>query len=210
MVLLDAARGSWRHGSARQVAPVHGWRHAGDVTGLAGGQPNDRVGNLLRFGDTAQRVGGHEVLVQLRVLGDHVGDQRGVDQAWADGVDAYAALGVVQGGALGQADLGVLGGDVAGGAGSAGQAGTGRDVDDRAEALLRHNHQLVLHRGEHAAHGGGEHQVEGLDRVVDERVGVVAAVDAGAVDGHVEAATLAGTSVGAAAGGDLGGGGGGR
>ena len=30
-----------------------------------------------------------------------------------------------------------------------------------------------------------------------------AAVDAGAVDGHVEAATLAGTSVGAAAGGDL-------
>src|SRR4051794_37096049 len=53
------------------------------------------------------------------------------------------------------------------------------------------------------AHVGGEHQVEGLDRVVDERVRVVAAVDAGAVDGHVAAAILAGTSVGAAAGGDL-------
>jgi hypothetical protein len=65
----------------------------------------------------------------------------------------------------------------------------------RAEALFAHDLQLVLHREEHAAHVGGEHQVEGLDRVVDERVRVVAAVDAGAVDRDIEAPVVTGSDL---------------
>src|SRR3954447_22086406 len=114
-------------------------------------------------------MGGHEVPVELGVLGDHLGDERGVDKAGADGVDADTPVGVVERGAFGQADLGVLGSDIAGVAGHAGQASTRGDVHDRAEALLGHDLQLVLHREEHAAHVGGEHQVEGLHRVADER-----------------------------------------
>jgi hypothetical protein len=102
------------------------------------------------------------------------------------GVDAHAAIGVVEGSALGQADLSMFGGDVAGVAGHARQTGTGGDVDDGPEALFGHQHQLVLHREEHAAHVGREHQGEGLDRVVDARVGVGASVDAGAVDRNIE------------------------
>src|SRR4051794_8900059 len=51
------------------------------------------------------------------------------------------------------------------------------------------------HREEHAPHVGGEHQLEGLDRIVDERIGV-AAVDAGAVDGNVETAAVVGGAAG--------------
>src|SRR3954447_20866817 len=94
----------------------------------------------------------------------HAGDERGVDKAGADGVDADTAVGVVERGVFGLADLGVLGSDIAGVAGRAGQARARGDVHDRAEALLGHDLQLVLHREEHAAHVGSEHQVEGLHR----------------------------------------------
>ena len=60
---------------------------------------------------SAMRPSGWEatkVLVHLGVLGGHVGDQWGVDQTEGDGVDSDAPVGVVEGRALGQADLRVL------------------------------------------------------------------------------------------------------
>src|SRR3954452_290825 len=55
----------WRGGSAGEVAAVDRQGDAGDVAGLVGGQPDDRVGDLLGLGDAAERMGGHEVPVEL-------------------------------------------------------------------------------------------------------------------------------------------------
>ena len=113
-----------------EVATVDGQCDAGHVAGLLRREPDDRVGDLLRLGDPAERVRGHQPLVQGGVLDHHVRDQRCVDQAWADSVDPDAAIGVVQGGALGQADLGVLGGHVARVTEDTGEARPRGDVHD--------------------------------------------------------------------------------
>src|SRR4051812_32722805 len=117
-------------GSARQVAPVDRKCDPRDVARLVRGQVEDRVGDLHWLGDPAKWVGGDEVLVHLGVLVHYAGDKRGVDQSRTDGIDAYTAVRVIEGGALSQADLGVLGGDIPRVAGDAGQSSARRDIDD--------------------------------------------------------------------------------
>jgi hypothetical protein len=119
---------------------------------------------------------------------------RGVDDAGADGVDADAVGGVVQGGRFGEADEAVLGCGVGGLALEALDAGAGRGVDDRAAAAGQHERDLVLHGDEHATEVD-RHQavplrrrdrVGRLDRLLDARVveGDIQAAEA--LDGRVE------------------------
>ena len=75
-------------------------------------------------------------------------------------------VGVLQRRRFGEADDAVLGGDVAGGAGPADQAGGRGHVEDRARALLGHRAELVLGAEEDAV----EVDVDDLLPAVERRV----------------------------------------
>jgi len=96
--------------------------------------------------------------------------------------------GVVERGALRQADDAVLGRAVGGSAGTADQPGERRAVDDRAAALRAHVTRLVLHAGPHAAQVDRGDAVEVLGRLV--RRVARRDHDPRVIERHVEAAEL--------------------
>jgi hypothetical protein len=99
------------------VAAVDGKGDADDETCSGAAQPQHGCGDLLGVSEAADRCRGGGFGVVEFAFGDHVGDHRGLDGAWADGVDADAAGCVLQGGAGGQPDHAVLGGVVGAAAG---------------------------------------------------------------------------------------------
>ena len=90
------------------------------------------------------------------------------------------------GGRLGQADHGVLGGDIGRHAGRADQAGDRGGVDDRARLLLQHHRQHVAQAEEHALDVDADHLVEHRLVVLGGRRDL--ALDAGVVEEAVDAA----------------------
>ncbi len=151
-----APKCSHRHHEACAWAaqPEHG---SGDL--VAPSKPTDR---LVRDGLRD---------VQL-APGDHVGDHRRLDGAGAHRVNADAAWGVLERGALREAEDAVLGGVVGGATGVSDQAAERGAVDDRATALLAHHAKLVLHTRPDTAEIDAVDAVERFGRFVcrvDER-----------------------------------------
>ena len=110
---------------------------------------------------------------------------RGVDDAGADGVDADVRCRVVERGRLGQADDAVLGGDVGGAAGEALDAGARGGVDDRAAALSSISGiSCFMHRNTPRRLMA---MMRSHSSSVISAVGLVACLDAGVVEGDVEA-----------------------
>src|SRR5215213_3044494 len=166
------------------VAAVDGKGDADDETCSRAAQPQHGCGDLLSLSEAGDRCrGGGFGAVEL-AIGDHVGDHRGLDGAWADGVDPDAAGGELQGGAGGQPDHVVFGGVVGGPAGEADQPTEGGAVHDGAAALGAHLGQLVLHAGLHPAQVDRVDTVEDLGRFVGGLAG--GNLDAGVVERHVE------------------------
>ena len=76
----------------------------------------------------------------------------GVDDPWADGIDADVRRRVVECGVFGQANHAVFCGGIGGAVSKNLDPGAGGGVDDRAAPMLEHQWNLVLHAQEH---GGG-------------------------------------------------------
>src|SRR5215212_10433018 len=117
------------------VAAVDGEGDAGDESGAGAGEPQHGSGDLFGGAEPVDGlVGFGDVEVEFAFV-DHVGDHRGGDGAGADGVDPDSAGGVLEGGALGEADDAVLGGVVRRPAGQTDEPAEGGVVDDRPAAL---------------------------------------------------------------------------
>lgn len=135
----------------------------GDVPCIVAEQEGHSGGNILGLADAAQGnpVGKppHAIDMSLPVTGGN--PQTGFDDAGADGVDPNAILGAVMRGAPGQADNGVLGGDIGCCAGQHIPAGHGGAHIDHGAALSGFDHDF----DRRAEHQKGPAQIDPHDPV---------------------------------------------
>ena len=133
----------WGGSSALRVAVLDGLAAVDDEgvadreRGFVGAQPQHGGGDLVDGAHAADWFLVDERRASGRRRRRRVVDHVGVDDAGADGVDADAGRGVVERGALGEADDAELRGAVGGTAGEALDAGAGGGVDDGATAAVR-------------------------------------------------------------------------
>jgi len=102
-------------------AAVDGHGYSSDERGGVGAESDDGLGNLRRRAHPADRIERDELCLGLGVTADDAIDHRRTDDTWADGVDAYPLLGVLERRGARQARDAVLTGDV------------GRQVDEADE-----------------------------------------------------------------------------
>ena len=119
----------------------------------------------------------------------HRFEDRGLDDAGADGVYANPGARVLSGRSPGETKDPGLAGAVGREPGEAEVRRRGGDVDDRATAVLQHRGDCVVHADKDAAQIDGYHVIENLRRAVGDRRNV--AVDSGVVAEDVEPAVVA-------------------
>ena len=146
--------------------PSIGHGGAGDERRLLRAQPQHDVGDLAGGADAAHR---HGLAGEALRLGAGPFEVVGEDRPRRHDVDPDAAIGVVEGGDLGQPDDRRLGGDVRGEVGHRPHAGDRRHVDDRPAAAVEHRRDLVLHAEERATDVGADAAVELVGIDVGER-----------------------------------------
>src|SRR5437016_9202971 len=123
-------------------------------------KPQHGTCNLL---GAAKPTDGHVFQHRVKGVGlgfHHLVEHRGMDDAWADGIDPNAPCGIVECSAFGQPKHSVLGGLICSALGTAHQPSDRRAVDDSATSLLEHLAQLELHATPHAAEIDGHHAVK--------------------------------------------------
>src|SRR5260221_4852032 len=94
------------------------------------------------------------------------GDHRGLDNAWANCVDASATRGIFESSALREPEDSVLSGVIGSTPGSAHQPSQRRPVDDLPVSLVSHLTQLELHDNPYTTKADSPHPVKTLSRCV--------------------------------------------
>src|SRR5690606_18810158 len=173
--------GSW----SAQIPATHRQGDAGDVTGLVGSQEQDRAG-LLVDAAVALHQRGIDGLVDdllvpnlllLALLGRVARNapRRRLGAARRGGVDANAALGVLEREAGGQRVHAALGRTVGHAVEAAG--GDGRDVDDGTTALLQHVRQRGVAAPQRGKQRAAHFSLDFVLLVMLERLGPDGAAD---------------------------------
>src|SRR5580700_6271304 len=145
-------------GSDLGLAAVDEELGAGHEARIVRGEEGDRLGDLVRVADAADRdLGRHIVEEPLLLGGVRTGQPektRGLHRTGTDDVDAYAALLEVERPAPRQIAHRGLGGAVDAEGGRAGHAGSGPHQDYRS--AIAQQRQSLLHREDHALHVAAE------------------------------------------------------
>jgi hypothetical protein len=174
---------------AHRLPTVHHHRMSDGECALGRAQPQHRGGDLLGLAQASDRLLGHHALVAVSSARCDALDHLGIDDARADGIHADVGLRIVERRTLRETDDPELRGHIRRLAGDSDHATARRGVDDGATALAKHDRHHVLHAQEHAAQVDGHEAIPVLFRHIRDRT--VRLLDAGIVEGHVDAAIRA-------------------